>query len=156
MNRIALDVVCAACDGTGLYIGMGERNGAAVVCSRCDGSGKAVLTYEPFTERKPTPARVTSVHVARGYMLDGKVGGLPVKQWTPGVTVPADEAYYCPFLYTSQGWCAKPEPDGYSDKPRAPLLAGASISSCKHWASKAECWRLFHDNAPESIRRQTS
>jgi len=31
---------CSACKGTGLYVGMAEREGAAVVCSRCKGTGK--------------------------------------------------------------------------------------------------------------------
>ncbi len=45
---------CGACDGTGLYVGMGERDGAAVVCSRCGGTGKQTnkIEYKTFDGKK--------------------------------------------------------------------------------------------------------
>jgi len=47
-EKIELDIVCQSCDGTGLYKGFAEKDGAAVVCSRCDGTGKEhyVFVYE--------------------------------------------------------------------------------------------------------------
>lgn len=37
---IKIECECNACKGTGLYVGMAERDGAAVVCYTCKGTGK--------------------------------------------------------------------------------------------------------------------
>lgn len=156
-QHITLDIVCTACSGTGLYVGMGERNGAAVVCYRCQGTGRQAYTYEPFTERKAPPDTVTTVHVARGYGLDSSSrGGLPIEQWQPGAIVPADEAYYCPFIYTNQEWCSNPDLLPQIGKPTPPRMPTGQISSCKHWANKSRCWALFREWAPELVKRQVS
>lgn len=162
MSRsIDLQIRCQACDGTGLYVGMAERDGSAVVCSRCKGSGNYAyhFEYEPFVERTAPPEGVTRVHLARGYVLSPKhpdCSGIPVNEYEPGMVVPADEGLYCPYLYTHQVWCAKPEKRHPDYEPAAPVLAGRYISSCKHWDSKAECWALFHANAPASAKEQVS
>lgn len=159
---ISLDIVCQSCDGTGLYVGRAERDGASVVCHRCTGSGKYAyrFEYEPFESRRPAPDGVTRVHVARGYVLSPQHpqcdGGVPVSDYEPGMAVPADESLYCPYLYTNQGWCAKPEPWHPDYPPAAPVSAGTYISNCKHWPYKADCWRMFHESAPDSAKEQTS
>jgi hypothetical protein len=45
-------VECSACDGTGVYVGNYEKDGASVVCNRCAGTGGIEETYTVFTERK--------------------------------------------------------------------------------------------------------
>lgn len=159
-TALTIEITCKSCHGTGLYVGLAERDGAAVVCSTCTGTGRSTFTYEPFTGRAAAPAGVTSVHVARGYMLgQGHPrcdGGLPISEWEPGKTVPADEQLYCPFLYTGQEWCAKPETPSWGGQPAAPLLAGSRISDCKHWLDKADCWRRFHEGAPAEVKEQIS
>jgi hypothetical protein len=70
------------------------------------------------------------------------------------MVVPADEKLYCPYLYTGQEWCAKPEKWHPEYPPAAPILAGQHISECKHWENKADCWRLFHAEAPKKAKRQ--
>lgn len=165
-QTIDLQIVCQSCDGTGLYVGMAERDGSAVVCYCCKGSGSYAyhFEYEPFESRRPAPEGVTRVHVGRGYVLSPnhpQCDGIPVAEYTPGMIVPADEQLYCPFLYTHQEWCAKPvtpswrpgEPPGPRDTP---LLAGQRISSCPLWDDKADCWRLFHANAPADVKEQVS
>ena len=37
---IEFDCECESCKGTGLYVGMAEREGSAVVCHTCKGTGK--------------------------------------------------------------------------------------------------------------------
>jgi hypothetical protein len=156
-QRIDLDIVCQACTGTGLYIGLAERDGTAVVCSACKGTGKYAyrFTYEPFVERKAPPKKVKSVHVARGYVIahdfDLSDGGLPIERWKPGMTVPADEKLYCPWNYVTQEWCAHPDKNG-----RAPFPFGLTATSCPYWEAKAECWERFHAEAPARVRRQVS
>lgn len=162
MPSIDLDILCADCKGTGLYDGMAERDGVAVVCTQCTGSGRYAyhFEYQPFTERQPAPSAITRVHVGRGYILSEQHpecdGGVPVTEYVPGMTVPADEKLYCPYLYTHQEWCAKPEKWHEDYPPAAPILAGAYISSCKHWGDKSDCWRRFHADAPADAKEQTS
>jgi hypothetical protein len=52
--KIDLMIECQSCNGTGVYVGMAERDGAAVVCHACKGTGKYhyAFEYEPFVERK--------------------------------------------------------------------------------------------------------
>lgn len=160
-RSIDLAIVCQSCDGTGLYVGVAERDGSAVVCYRCTGSGNYAyhFEYEPFVERRPAPEGVTRVHVGRGYVLSPKhpqCTGIPVSEYEPGMSVPADEQLYCPYLYTHQGWCAKPEKWHPDYEPAAPVELGAYISDCKHWDDKADCWRLFHADAPATVKEQVS
>lgn len=157
-KSIDLDIVCKSCGGTGFYVGMAERDGAAVVCTTCTGSGKQAyhFEYEPFDQRAPTPRGIQRVHVSRGYVLSEQHpqcdGGVPVGEYEPGMTVPADENLYCPYLYTGQQWCARPDPKWGS----APITAGRYISDCPHWAEKADCWTKFHAEAPADQKRQAS
>jgi len=45
MEKIEMDIECPSCNGTGLYCGMGEKEGVAVVCCKCQGSGKYHYVY---------------------------------------------------------------------------------------------------------------
>ena len=44
------DQECKSCSGTGLYVGMAERDGAAVVCVNCNGTGcsHTKIEYDDF------------------------------------------------------------------------------------------------------------
>lgn len=49
-----IEIECSACKGTGLYVGLCEKDGAAVVCYRCDGKGSVFFSYnEPPPGSKP-------------------------------------------------------------------------------------------------------
>jgi hypothetical protein len=85
---ISIDVECPACDGTGLYSGMGERDGAAVVCSRCSGTGMVTLSGRRFVHRrrvKPDVRRVfhhnpgIQIGEGNGLRLED-FGGMPVEE----------------------------------------------------------------------------
>jgi len=67
MKTIEMEIQCKACHGTGVYVVMAERDGAAVVCSNCGGTGKYQyrFDYEEFTGRK-TRQGVTRVY-KQGY-----------------------------------------------------------------------------------------
>lgn len=49
-----MDIECQSCNGTGVYTGIGERDGACVICTKCNGTGKYMYTfqYNDFTRRK--------------------------------------------------------------------------------------------------------
>lgn len=45
-------IQCDDCGGTGLYIGLAERDGNAVVCNNCRGRGYIMSSAIPFTSKK--------------------------------------------------------------------------------------------------------
>ena len=47
----SIKIECKACNGTGLYVGMAERDGVAVQCHNCNGNGWVIYEYNEFTER---------------------------------------------------------------------------------------------------------
>lgn len=148
-QRVAIE--CKQCDGTGLYVGMAERDGAAVVCYRCKGTGKDHIEFVPFVSRLEPKKPVKRVHVSRGYVLSPNHadcdGGVPYDQWKPGKVIPADERLYCPMLYTHQEYCAFRDEHG-SARPGI----GQRISDCEMWKVKEACWVKFHaDSGPGQV-----
>jgi hypothetical protein len=140
-KEITVECECRACGGTGLYVGLGERDGAAVVCSRCKGSGKSKVTYRPFEGRK-TQEGVTQVFAANpGVVLAPSVtpGGVPYESWLSGDVDPRwsgceAREHSCPMLwYQSADYEKKPEWDEC-------VGWGSSISACQYYGNRAACW----------------
>jgi len=50
MKEITIE--CSGCNGSGLYVGMAERDGSAVICHHCKGTGKTTFKYNEFTGLK--------------------------------------------------------------------------------------------------------
>jgi urease gamma subunit len=147
----SVQIECKSCDGTGLYIGVAEHDGAAVVCYRCKGTGEDTITFARFIERRPPTKPVSRVHVARGYVLSPNhpdcAGGVAYQDWTPGMDVPADERLYCPMVYTNQEYCAFRTEDGDA-RPGI----GQRIADCEYWHVKAACWVRYHaDGVPGKV-----
>lgn len=147
----SVQIECKQCNGTGLYVGMAERDGAAVVCYRCNGTGQDTLEFVRFTERRQPKKPVSRVHLSRGYVLspehDKCTGGVAYQDWKPGMVVPADEELYCPMLYTNQSYCAFKDENG-SARPGI----GRRISDCEYWPVKAACWTKYHaDGVPGEV-----
>jgi len=88
-----VDRICPSCKGTGLYVGMAERDGAAVVCRTCKGTGceHFKVTYEPFVARKPR------TDVKRVYRTNP---GIVIGESRRGDISLADfgRAYWCPDI----------------------------------------------------------
>ena len=38
MKKIEMDIECPTCEGPGVYVGVLEREGAAVICNKCNGT----------------------------------------------------------------------------------------------------------------------
>lgn len=68
------DIECVACGGDGLYVGMCERDGAAVICHRCKGTGRQHVKHEytAFTKRKTNPEIQRVYNAAGGYCISAK------------------------------------------------------------------------------------
>lgn len=147
---------CHACEGTGIYVGFAEKNGAGVVCTTCNGTGMKVIKYTPFS------GRVERKDVKRVYYncpygisaidseLDGKKFpfskfGCSYDDWLKGVKPKQITFLGCP-LYMNQGACH--DVDGFVE--RCDELNGgwlSDIRACKNNVNKSECWKLFNSKS---------
>jgi hypothetical protein len=141
-EKIEIDVECTACKGTGVYVGMGERNGAAVVCKHCDGIGKIHMTLTLFTSRHKRD-NITRVHkINPGWTLtdDPADGGIPYKDWLAGKPFPPgseNRRRTCPrwwFQFTS-----------YGNHPTWDECGYGRIDECEHFPWKDQCWTRWDE-----------
>ena len=146
MKVFEVDIKCQSCEGTGLYVGLAERDGAAVICHVCKGTGKYhhKFTYDEFTERKERGdvCRVFKttcgfVHSAFDVEVDGKTiefskAGVLYVDWKEGIEPAPLKTLYCPKMWTGQQWNSKT-----CDKH---CLCGSSINNCPNRKNMAQCW----------------
>lgn len=139
--------VCSKCNGTGLYVGMGKRDGAAVVCHTCNGTGchHFMHEYEEFTERQDRAdiKRVyqtnpgIAIGCGRGYTLE-MFGGISYDEWKAGGTFKRgteNRMCTCPAQWYQ---CAD-----YSKKPEWAKCGYGAFSDCPHFGLKHKCWEQF-------------
>jgi len=158
---------CDSCEGTGLYVGMGERGGAAVVCWKCKGTGKqeTTLTYKEFTERKNKPKVTRVFQNGCGYCItdkdvtaeDGKViefteYGCTYKDWKNGAIPKPIESLQCPYQHTNQrmqnsGHKAHKLYKSTCDKN---IALGGYIRECKMFGCKEKCWAKYYELVGEN------
>ena len=156
MNIIEFDQVCTSCNGTGLYQGMAERNGAAVVCHTCKGTGckHVKFEYESFTSRKKAEGVKRVFRVNPGVMIGENeilsledFGGMPVGEWQDGKPFPTgseDRKHTCPKWWYQ---CAD-----YRKGPKwkeCDEALGVTFSRCPYFATKDQCWKRFDDERNE-------
>lgn len=151
-KTIEYDCECDACKGTGLYVGMGERDGAAVVCSRCKGTGHRhiVIKYREFEGRRKRQdvKRVFQANpgicigVGDGHSLND-FGGIDYEAWDNGSSFEIgseNRAFTCPaWFYQSANYDLKP--DWNEGEVKCACLG--SFSSCRHFHEKEKCWSRF-------------
>jgi len=145
-KKIEINEVCQSCRGTGLYVGMAEREGIAVQCQRCRGTGcyKYTHEYADFVARKDAPVgiiRVLEHNPGIGVGVnsefpDGSFGGMPIKEWESGLPFPPGSEmrkFCCPaWWYQSVD---------YKKKPRwEECLGCGTFSGCNHFENKNKCW----------------
>ncbi len=148
-NKIIVEAECSTCRATGLYVGMGERDGAAVVCNKCKGTGMVILTFDPtpFTGRKQqtevqqvwqgNPGICTAPgHVSGGLTYDDWAAGKP---FISGTEMREE---VCPaWWYQSADYDRMPQ----WDRCQSSYCGG--FSSCIHFIIKAECWEMWDDES---------
>ena len=154
----SIKINCKSCGGTGLYIGMAERNGAAAVCSTCSGTGYTDFNYTPFTkkETRKDVKRVFEgsfgyVHSSENIIThDGRTlyfsdAGVSYDDWLQGKEPKPVKELYCPYIWTSQDLQKEnhPKHNLYKNFCGKFLNLGGSITSCQQYNNKKECWKIY-------------
>lgn len=158
MKEMRLTIECPACGGTGVYQGMGERDGAAVVCRQCSGTGayEYHYTYRDFSGRKKKDG-VTRVYLSGyGYVIAprevvferfGKIDmakeGISYEEFLEGAMPAHIENLVCPMI-ADQGACHKIP--GFVDECNrldGGYLLGRYLSDCNFQPRNSECWARF-------------
>lgn len=152
MKKIQIEYACQSCKATGLYVGMGERDGAAVVCHTCKGTGKAVhkFEYEDFTGRKRREGVKRVYEVNPGICIGtGKTGeyalpdfgGMPYGEWIedkPFKIGMENRKFTCPaWWYQTANYDLKPDWDECNSN------LGGTFSGCSEFCNKAKCWKRW-------------
>lgn len=150
-------IECPACDGTGVYSGMGEGENIAVVCHNCKGSGKYnySYSYNDFKGKKQNK-KIKRVYLdGYGYKIgSGKIDfkgigeidmdkeGVSYKEFIGGKMPTHIEKLACPMT-ADQGKCHNI--DGFVDRCNS-FNGGwfSLLTSCKNRNNKAECWKIFN------------
>lgn len=155
-----IKIECPSCKGTGLYVGVCERDGCAVVCTTCGGKGYTTYKYNDFTGRKVREGikRVFEktcgyVHGADDYTTkDGETihfsnYGCSYEDWLNGAEPKPMEELVCPYVYYNKGIGSEPFKKCCTGIPSLGL-----ITSCKHYTNKAKCWEEFHNKKGEECK----
>ncbi len=141
MKTIEFDQECPECKGTGIYVGMAERDGYGVICHHCKGSGKYhfIHRYEEFSRLKIKDGIVKVVETNPGICLGGNLdfGGMSYNDWLNGKIFEHGmemRNFVCPnwWLQNAKGKHTEWEECGFG-----------AFSSCKHFESKNECWERY-------------
>jgi len=141
---------CKACDGTGLYVGICERDGAAVVCNKCKGTGeqRTIFKYKEFEGRQQPTKKVKRVYEVNIGIVIGEdeqlklsdFGGMPFADWNDGKPFPKkseNRECTCPaWWYQSVDYDKKPR---WKDEERSCIGIG-SFSNCEFFNQKDGCW----------------
>ena len=151
MKKIfAVKQKCKSCDGTGIYKGMGERDGFGVVCHTCKGTGSHVFRheYEGFDKRQIRTDVIRVVKTNPGITLGvnndlhyNSFGGISYEDWINGGDFkPGTEMrnYVCPaWWYQSADYYKKPNWDK--------CIRYGAFSGCRHFDNKHLCWDRFDE-----------
>jgi hypothetical protein len=156
------DCKCKECNGTGLYVGLAERDGAAVVCHTCKGTGKGhiKITYEDFEgrEKREDVERVFEVNcgIVVGKGKDGELaladfGGIPYEEWLSGGGFPAGSEmrrFVCPAWHAQSTMKEQPKQEREGGWCLSDL--GLRFSACRLFGCKHECWEKWDADGAEA------
>jgi len=158
-NKITItgEVQCNSCKGTGLYQGMGERDGAFVVCWDCNGTGKENVRIE-YIKFKGRVLRSKCKRVysnGMGYCITDKdivssqgikfpfsEFGCSYKDWQNGVNPIPLKFLGCPYQETNQALQSKDVNNLYKLRCKN-NLGFSDIRHCKLYSDKETCWSIF-------------
>ena len=134
---------CKDCKGTGIYVGMAERERYGVLCMKCKGTGKTMLVFEwdDFEGRVPRYDVDTVAEANPGITLGiGVAGGMPYPEWAKGEPFPPKSElrdHTCP-----QWWFQSADS---RRKPYWPECGWGLFTRCKHFPNKYLCWERWDE-----------
>lgn len=157
-----IEKACGSCDGTGLYVGMAEKAGAAVVCHTCKGTGKVTLKqkYPKFKGRKKREGVRRVFQTAGAYGIaaedvtteEGKTFhfsryGCTYEDWLKGATPRPIEDLHCPYQHTNQHLQNRDHPAYklYNERCNRDCMLGMYIPDCKLRPDMKACWRRYYE-----------
>ena len=141
IRTIEYDAECPSCKGTGLYVGLAERDGCAVVCHTCKGTGckKVKIEYRPFTQRRFRENILWVYEINPGIVVGkpfAEYGGMDAFHWSEGRPFKAgmeNRKCICPAWWYQSA--------DYERKPKWPeCLSVGMFSKCNWFICKEECW----------------
>lgn len=146
---IEYDAYCGSCGGTGLYVGFGEHDKAAILCRNCNGTGcfHARHVYTPFVKRKNKRGvrRVfrynpgIGIGEKQGLCTLESFGGISFEDWAKGKGFPAGSEMR---LYVCPAWWYQGV--DYKKKPEWKACIGCgSFSECTSFKNKDKCWERW-------------
>ena len=143
-NTIRWTQECHACNGTGLYVGAAERDGAAVICSVCKGTGRLEreISYMPFTGRRKREGVERVFATSAGMFIDPTIGGGATLEEFEENPETASEPGREPRDHVCPAWWYQTV--DYERKPDWKECWGVgSFRDCSRFSAKAECWRRW-------------
>ena len=144
IHYIEIEQQCSSCSGTGLYIGMAERDGFATQCHQCKGTGKYIFkhSYKDFSGRQGSDKAKYVVKTNPGIVLglnDGEYspedfGAIPYEDWKNGVEMPEMRKFTCPR------WWNQSSGGSYDTDWEWCCSSFGAFSSCEQFQDKEKCW----------------
>lgn len=152
------EVECSSCSGTGLYVGMAERKGAAVICRNCEGTGKVDFsrTFKKFNGKKKREDVKRVYDGSHGYVIsaedcivDGKIipfskAGIDYDGWFVEGKEPLPMKFLvCPYAHTDQFLQTIDKNNLYKHRCNKGTSLGSTIRKCKFINDKETCWKIY-------------
>jgi len=147
MKTFRVKEVCKSCKGSGIYVGMAERDGFGIVCHDCKGTGcyEFVHNYEEFELQiiRPDVKQVLQTNPGicvgtNNNLTLESFGGMPYTEWIKDGKFPSKSEmrkYVCPaWWYQSVD---------YDKKPKWCPSAFGMFSNCPEFENKEACWERF-------------
>lgn len=144
---------CDSCKGTGLYQGIGERDGAFVICNKCNGTGSLQinLIFIKFSGRKKQERCKRVYSNGMGYYITDKdiedmpfsVYGCAYEEWLKGAKTKPLDFLGCPYQETNQRLQNDDVNNLYKYRCKN-NLGFAKISKCLLYKDKRKCWEIYN------------
>ncbi len=153
-NKMKIEWVqeCESCRGSGVYIGMTEREGAVVICSRCRGTGRQKRSheYQEFTGLKRHTKAERVYNASCGIVISPDIpGGVAYEEWLEDPTT-VDKLgnemreHTCPAWWYQSAMSHRQKP--YWPEPEwCGQLLGMRFSDCPNFPAKDACWKRFDE-----------
>lgn len=146
IHTIEIEQQCPQCGGTGLYIGMAEKDGFSVQCHGCKGTGKSIFkhSWSEFKGRVENESAKFVIAVNPGICVglgNGEYepeyfGGIPYEDWKNGAEIPEMRNCTCPAWWYQLA--------DYEKKPDWDICCSfGTFSSCANYENKVECWKRW-------------